>query len=45
LKEAQKLGFTSAIAPTGGKSLKATGISLNQMSDLTVLVGEVFGAG
>jgi DNA repair protein RadA/Sms len=45
LKEAQKLGFTSAIAPTGGKSLKVTGISLNQMSDLTVLVGEVFGAG
>ena len=45
LKEAQKLGFTSAIAPTGGKTIDVNGISLNQMSDLTAFVGEVFGAG
>jgi DNA repair protein RadA/Sms len=45
LKEAQKLGFTTAIAPSGGKSIDVTGISLNQMSDLTAFVGEVFGAG
>ena len=45
LKEAQKLGFTSAIAPTGGKAVGTTGISLNQMSDLTGFVGEIFGAG
>lgn len=45
LKEAQKLGFTSAIAPSGGKSIGASGIALNQMGDLTAFVGEVFGAG
>ena len=45
LKEAQKLGFTSAIAPIGGKSIDVSGISLNQMGDLTAFVGEVFGAG
>ena len=45
LKEAQKLGFTSAIAPTGGKAIDVSGISLNQMGDLTAFVGEVFGAG
>lgn len=45
LKEAQKLGFTSAIAPSGGKSVGNGGMSLNQMSDLTAFVGEVFGAG
>jgi DNA repair protein RadA/Sms len=45
LKEAQKLGFTSAIAPTGGKSIDVSGISLNQMGDLTAFVGEMFGAG
>ena len=45
LKEAQKLGFTSAIAPIGGKTIDVNGISLNQMGDLTAFVGEVFGAG
>jgi len=45
LKEAQKLGFTSAIAPAGGKAAAAAGISLNTMSDLTSFVGEIFGAG
>ncbi|WP_299350134.1 DNA repair protein RadA [uncultured Shimia sp.] len=45
LKEAQKLGFTSAIAPKGGKTPETSGISLNRMGDLTTFVGEVFGAG
>jgi DNA repair protein RadA/Sms len=45
LKEAQKLGFTSAIAPSGGKAIDVAGMSLNQMSDLTAFVGEMFGAG
>ena len=45
LKEAQKLGFTSAIAPAGGKTVAASGITLNTMSDLTGFVGEIFGAG
>ncbi len=45
LKEAQKLGFTSAIAPKGGKATEMTGITLNTMGDLTGFVGEVFGAG
>ncbi|APE43890.1 DNA repair protein RadA [Sulfitobacter alexandrii] len=45
LKEAQKLGFTSAIAPAGGKAVGTTGIALNQLGDLTGFVGEIFGAG
>ena len=45
LKEAQKLGFTAAIAPKGGKSTGAAGITLNTMADLTGFVGEIFGAG
>ncbi|MFZ5961561.1 DNA repair protein RadA [Thalassococcus sp. BH17M4-6] len=45
LKEAQKLGFTSAIAPEGGKAGEVNGMSLNQMGDLTAFVGDVFGAG
>ncbi len=45
LKEAQKLGFTSAIAPAGGKAVGTTGITINQLSDLTGFVGEIFGAG
>ena len=45
LKEAQKLGFTAAIMPRGGKSGDASGLSLTQMGDLTAFVGEVFGAG
>ena len=45
LKEAQKLGFTNAIAPSGGKAHGSHGISLNLMRDLTGFVGEVFGAG
>ena len=45
LKEAQKLGFTSAITPSGGKAQASQGMSLSQMSELTGLVGEIFGAG
>ncbi len=45
LKEAQKLGFTSAIAPSGGKTGASSGLSLNQFGDLTGFVGDIFGAG
>jgi DNA repair protein RadA/Sms len=45
LKEAQKLGFTSAIVPSGGKPVGAKGLRLTRMGDLTAFVGEVFGAG
>ncbi|MEP2532866.1 DNA repair protein RadA [Shimia sp.] len=45
LKEAQKLGFSSAIAPKGGKSLTVDGIKLNRMTDLARFVEETFGAG
>ena len=45
LKEAQKLGFTSAVVPSGGKGGAGAGLSLRQMGDLTGFVGEVFGAG
>lgn len=45
LKEAQKLGFTSAILPRGGKVGAAPGMVLRDMADLTGFVGEMFGAG
>ncbi|SLN12259.1 hypothetical protein PEL8287_00332 [Roseovarius litorisediminis] len=45
LKEAQKLGFTTAIAPSGGKSVGSSGLKLMQMGDLTAFVGDIFGAG
>ncbi len=45
LKEAQKLGFTTAIAPKGGKATGSSDMKLMQMADLTGFVGEVFGAG
>lgn len=45
LKEARKLGFTSAIAPAGGKSTGESGMELSLMGDLTSFVGEKFGAG
>jgi DNA repair protein RadA/Sms len=44
LKEAQKLGFTSAIAPAGSKA-GVSGIDVNKMADLTAFVGDIFGAG
>ncbi len=45
LKEAQKLGFTTAILPNGGKATASQGMGLTQMSDLAAFVGEIFGAG
>lgn len=45
LKEAQKLGFTAAIAPAGGKTGTGGGLTLTRPADLTGFVGEVFGAG
>ncbi|MEI4194939.1 DNA repair protein RadA [Roseovarius sp. E0-M6] len=45
LKEAQKLGFTSAILPSGGKPADGAGLSLTCVDDLTGFVGDIFGAG
>ncbi|WP_371169734.1 DNA repair protein RadA [Aliiroseovarius sp. 2305UL8-7] len=45
LKEAQKLGFTAAIAPTRSKTGTGAGLKIQQMADLTGFVGEIFGAG
>ena len=45
LKEAQKLGFTSAIVPSGGKPGGSGGMCLDEYGDLTAFVGDIFGAG
>ncbi|MEM8632633.1 MAG: DNA repair protein RadA [Pseudomonadota bacterium] len=45
LKEAQKLGFNSAIAPAGTKTAQSGAISVQKMPDLVTFVGDVFGAG
>ncbi len=45
LKEAQKLGFTSAIAPARSKTGAGAGLTIQKMADLTGFVGEIFGAG
>ena len=45
LKEAAKLGFTTAMLPKGGKLGSGAGVTLREMADLTAFVGEVFGAG
>ena len=45
LKEAAKLGFSQAIAPSGSKLVAVEGMSVRQMPDLTAFVGEMFGAG
>jgi len=45
LKEASKLGFSQAIAPSGSKLGSADGMKVRQMPDLTAFVGEMFGAG
>ncbi|GHE86621.1 DNA repair protein RadA [Aliiroseovarius zhejiangensis] len=45
LKEAQKLGFTAAIAPARSKTGSGTGLKIQKMADLTGFVGEIFGAG
>jgi DNA repair protein RadA/Sms len=45
LKEAQKLGFTSAIAPARSKIGADAGLTVRQMPDLAAFVGDMFGAG
>jgi DNA repair protein RadA/Sms len=45
LKEAAKLGFSTAIAPTGCKFGAASGVTVQEMADLPRFVGEIFGAG
>lgn len=45
LKEAQKLGFTKAIAPARSKLGQTAGLDVLKMPDLTRFVGEIFGAG
>ncbi|TMV38783.1 DNA repair protein RadA, partial [Thioclava sp. BHET1] len=44
LKEAQKLGFSTAIAPSRSKIGGAAGMQVRQMPDLTAFVGDMFGA-
>ncbi len=45
LKEARKLGFTSAIAPARSKLGAGEGMTVRQMPDLVGFVGDIFGAG
>jgi DNA repair protein RadA/Sms len=45
LKEARKLGFTSAMLPAGGKQSGETGVVLRPFTDLAGFVGDIFGAG
>jgi DNA repair protein RadA/Sms len=45
LKEAQKLGFTAAIAPAGGKPGGDSDMAVKRFADLTQFVGDMFGAG
>ncbi|TCO73058.1 DNA repair protein RadA [Rhodovulum euryhalinum] len=45
LKEARKLGFSTAIAPANSKLGAPTGMAVRQMPDLAAFVGDMFGAG
>ena len=45
LKEAEKLGFRSAILPSGAKTSAHAAVEVQKMPDLQSLVGDVFGAG
>lgn len=45
LKEAQKLGFTTAMVASRSKSGSETGMVVTALDDLAALVGDVFGAG
>ncbi len=45
LKEAAKLGFSTAIAPAQSKALATDGLTLRCYPDLAGLVGDIFGAG
>ncbi|WP_208351988.1 DNA repair protein RadA [Pseudaestuariivita rosea] len=44
LKEAQKLGFKTAMAPSSAKQSQINGIAVRQFGDLAGFVGDVFGA-
>lgn len=45
LKEAQKLGFSRAIAPERTKAEGGAGMELRKLPDLVTFVGDMFGAG
>lgn len=45
LKEAQKLGFSTAIMPKGDKAPSTAGLTAKRYDDLTAFVGDIFGAG
>ncbi len=45
LKEAAKLGFSTAIAPVAAKRTARSGMTLKSYPDLATLVGDMFGAG
>ncbi|TKA95826.1 DNA repair protein RadA [Cereibacter changlensis] len=45
LKEASKLGFSQAVAPSRSKLGQGEGMRVRQMPDLAAFVGEMFGAG
>ncbi|GGE02230.1 DNA repair protein RadA/Sms [Gemmobacter megaterium] len=45
LKEAQKLGFSQAVVPARSRLGGADAIRVREMTDLTAVVGEMFGAG
>ncbi|MCI2398673.1 DNA repair protein RadA [Aliiroseovarius subalbicans] len=45
LKEAQKLGFSAAIAPAQSKLGSKSGLKVQKMPDLVGFAGEIFGAG
>jgi DNA repair protein RadA/Sms len=45
LKEAEKLGFSKAILPAGGKGVASAAMTLSPQADLTGFVGDIFGAG
>ncbi|MBE0553931.1 MAG: DNA repair protein RadA [Rhodobacteraceae bacterium] len=45
LKEAAKLGFSQAIAPSRSRLAEVEGMTVREMPDLTAFTGEIFGAG
>jgi DNA repair protein RadA/Sms len=45
MKEAEKLGFASAIVPSRTKAGDGTSMQTRPMDDLVGFVGEFFGAG
>lgn len=45
LKEAQKLGFTTAVAPQQAKQVAVNGLTLQQSGELATCVKALFGVG